>query len=103
MSGRLVGVERSQALAAPVAQVWSLLSGPGAWALRPRTFAFDVASAAARLRVAVSVPLAKPIFVAYEVREEVPGHLVSVTLPGRPADQGEAFRLSVVPEPAGSR
>lgn len=104
MGGRLVVVERSQAFGAPVEHVWPVLSGPEALALRPSSFAFDVAAPpAARLRVVVSVPWAKPIFVAYEVREEVPGQVVSLTLPGRPADGGEAFTLSVVPESAGSR
>ena len=104
MSGRVVVVERSQAFGAPVEQVWPLLGGPEALALRPSSFAFDVAAPqAARLRVVVSVPLARPIFVTYEVREEVPGQVVSLTVPGRPADRGEAFTLSVVPEPAGAR
>jgi uncharacterized protein YndB with AHSA1/START domain len=104
MSGHPVLVERSRVLGVPVEQVWPLLSGPEALALRPNSFAFDVAAPpAARLRVAVAVPLAKPIFVAYEVREEVPGQVVSLTVPGRPADRGEALTLSVVPEPVGSR
>jgi uncharacterized protein YndB with AHSA1/START domain len=104
MSGRLVVVERSQAFGAPAEQVWPVLAGPEALALRPGSFAFDVAAPpAARLRVAVSVPGAKPIVVAYQVCEEVPGQVVSLTLPGRPADGGEAFTLSVVPERAGSR
>lgn len=81
-----------------------MLSGPGALALRPGSFAFDVAAPpSARLRVVLSVPGVKPVFVSYEVREEVPGQVVSLTLPGRPADGGEAFTMSVVPEPAGSR
>jgi hypothetical protein len=104
MSGRDVLVERSQALAAPVERVWPLLSGPGALALRPSSFAFDVAAPhTARLRVVVSVPGMTPIFVAYEVREEVRGQVVSLTLPGRRAGGGEVFTLSVVPERAGSR
>ena len=104
MSGRPVVVERSQAFGAPVEQVWPLLSGPGALALRPGSFAFDVAAPpAARFRVVLSVPLTKPICVVYEIREEVPGQVVSLALPGKPADGAEVFTLSVVPERAGSR
>jgi hypothetical protein len=104
MSGRPVFVERSQAFGAPAGHVWPLLSGPEALALRPGSFAFDVVSPpAARFRVVLSVPLTKPICVVYEVREEVPGQVVSLTLPGKPSDGGEVFRLSVVPERAGSR
>ncbi len=103
MRGRVL-VERSQAFGAPVQQVWPLLSGPGALALRPGSFAFDVtAPPAARLRVVLSVPGITPIFVAYEVREEVPGQVVSLTLPGRQPHGGEVLTLSVVPERAGSR
>ena len=89
---------------APAERVWPLLSGPAALALRPSSFAFDVAGPpAARFRVVLSVPGVTPIFVAYEVREEVPGRVISLTLPGRHADGGEVFTLSVVPERAGSR
>jgi len=71
--------------------------------LRPSSFAFDVAAAPrATLRVVLSAPLTSPICVAYEVREEVPGQVVSLTLPGRPPGGGEAFTLSVAPERAGS-
>lgn len=104
MSGRTVFVERSRAAGAPVEQVWPLLSGPGGLALRPGSFAFDVASPpAARLRVVLSVPLTTPVCVVYQVREVVPGQVVSLTLPGRPPDGGEVFTLSAVPERAGSR
>jgi carbon monoxide dehydrogenase subunit G len=104
MTGHSVLVERSQAVAAPVGQVWPLLSGPEAMALRPGSFAFDVAApSAARLRTVLSVPGARPIFVTYQVIEEVPGQVVSLTLPGKPADGGEVFTLSAVPERTGSR
>jgi hypothetical protein len=104
MSGHPVLVERSQVLGVPVEQVWPLLSGPGALALRPDSFAFDVsAPPAARLRVVLSVPGITPIFVVYEVREEVDGQVVSLSVPGRDSDGGEVFTLSVVPERAGSR
>lgn len=104
MRARSVRVERSQPCGAPVEQVWPLLRGPGALALRPRSFAFDVAAPpAARLRVVLSVPGMTPIFVVYEVREEVHGQTVSLTLPGRQPHGGEVLTLSVVPEPAGSR
>ncbi len=104
MNSRLVLVERSQAVGASAEQVWSLLSGPGAMALRPASFAFDVAAPPApRLRAVLSVPLTKPVCVVYEVREEVPGQVVSLTLPGPGPDGREVFQLSVVPEQAGSR
>ncbi len=104
MSGRTVFAERSQVFAAPAEQVWPLLSGPAALALRPRSFAFDVTGPpGARFRVVLSVPGVSPIFVVYGVGEESPGRVVSLTLPGRPADGGEVFTLSVVPERAGSR
>src|SRR5260370_12450234 len=90
MTGHSVLVERSQAVVAPVGQVWPLLSGPEAMALRPGSFAFDVAApSAARLRMVLSVPGARPIFVVYEVVEEVAGQAVSLTLPGKPPDAGE--------------
>jgi hypothetical protein len=104
MSGHPVLVERSQVLGVPVEQVWPLLSGPEALALRPNSFAFDVAAPpAARLRVVLSVPRIAPIFVVYQVREEVRGQVVSLSLPGRYPDGGEVLTLSVVPERAGSR
>ena len=104
MSGRPVFVERSQAFGAPAGHVWPLLSGPGALALRPGSFAFDgVAPPAARFRVVLSVPVTKPICVVYEVREEAHGRAVSLTLPGRQPHGGEVLTLSVVPERAGSR
>ena len=104
MSGRPVFVELSQTFAVPAEKVWPLLSGPAAMALRPRSFAFDVAAPpTARFRFVVSVPGIAPIFVAYEVRDEVAGQSVSLALPGKPADGAEVFTLSVVPERAGSR
>lgn len=104
MTGHIVLVERSHAVAAPAERVWPLLSGPEGMALRLDSFAFDVAApTAARLRMVLSVPRARPIFVTYEVLEEVPGQVVSLTLPGKPADGGEVFTLSVVPEGTGSR
>ncbi len=104
MGGWPVVVERSQAVGAPVEQVWPLLSGPEAVALRPDSFAFDVAAEpAATIRMVLSVPWAKPIFVAYEVLEDVPGQVVSLTVPGRPTGSEEVLTLSAAPEPAGSR
>ena len=104
MSGRPVRVERSQEVDAPAVQVWSVIRGPEAVALRPASFAFDVAALpASRLRVALSVPLARPIFVAYEVAEQVAGQVVSLTVPGRPVDREEVLTLSAVPERTGSR
>ena len=104
MSGWPVFAERSQAFAAPADRVWPLISGPVALTLRPSSFAFDVAGApAARFRVVLSVPGVTPIFVVYEVREEAPGRVISLTLPGRHADGAEVFTLSVVPQRAGSR
>ena len=104
MRARPVLVERSEAFSAPVEQVWPLVSGPGALALRPRSFGFDVAAPdAARIRVVLSIPVVTPIFVAYEVREQVPGRVVSLTVPGRQPNGGEVLTLSAVPERAGSR
>ena len=102
MNGHVL-VERSQALGVPAERVWPLLRGPEAMALRPSSFAFDVTGPhPARLRMVVSVPGRTPFFVAYEVREEVPGQVVSLSVPGRQAD-AEKLTLSVVPERAGSR
>ena len=99
-----VRVERSQSCGAPAEQVWPLLSGPGAVALRPRSFAFDVAAPpAVGLRVVLSIPGRTPIFTAYEIRQEAHGRAVSLTLPGRQPHGGEVLTLSVVPERAGSR
>lgn len=104
MNGWPVLAGRSQPVDAPAERVWSLLSRPEAVALRPDSFAFDVAAPPApRLRVVLSVPRTAPICVVYEVREEVPGQVVSLTLPGRPPGGGEVFTLSVAPERAGSQ
>ncbi len=103
MSGRTVVVERSEAVSASAEHVWPLLSGPEAMAMRPDSFAFDVAPPSDRLRMVLSVPWAKPIFVTYELLEEVPGQVVSLTVPGRPSDREEVFTLSAVPTGAGSR
>jgi uncharacterized protein YndB with AHSA1/START domain len=100
MSGRIAVVEQSEAVSAPVEHVWPLLSGPAAMALRPDSFAFDVAPT---LRMVLSVPGAKPFFVTYEVLEQVPGQVVSLTVPGRPPGTEEVFTLSVVQAGAGSR
>jgi uncharacterized protein YndB with AHSA1/START domain len=100
MSGRIAVVERSEAVSASVEHVWPLLSGPEAMALRPDSFAFDVAPT---LRMVLSVPWAKPIFVVYEILEEVPGQVVSLTVPGRPSGTEEVLTLSAVPAGTGSR
>jgi uncharacterized protein YndB with AHSA1/START domain len=104
MSSQAVLVEQSQQVAAPAERVWSLLSRPEAMVLRPRSFAFDVGSPpATTLRMVVSVALVSPIWVAYAVREEVPGQVLSLSVPGRSPGEEEVLTLSVVPEGADSR
>ena len=103
MSGWPVLVEQSQACGAPAAHVWPLLTGPAALALRPSSFAFDVEAPAAQLRVVLSVPATRPIFVVYQAREDLAGRVVSLTLPGKPSDGAETLTLSAIPERAGSR
>jgi uncharacterized protein YndB with AHSA1/START domain len=104
MSSHAVLVEQSQPVAAPAERVWSLLSRPEAMALRPKSFAFDVAAPpAATLRMVLSVPSGLPFWVAYEVREEVPRQVLSLAVPGRPPGDEEVLTLSAVPDGANSR
>ena len=80
------------------------MSSRSVLAERTQVFAFDVAArAVTRFRVVLSVPGVTPIFAVCEVGEEVRGRVISLTLPGGPADGGEVCTLSVVPERAGSR
>jgi hypothetical protein len=108
-----VVVERSQVVDALPERVWSLLSSPQAWSLRPARFAFDVtAPAGSRLRIMLGLVRGDPRCVLYEI-SEVPGQAISLhTLPhGRErlslsaASQGHGTRATITtssPIPRGS-
>lgn len=103
MGGSFVRLERSVLAGAPAARVWPVLSGPGAWSLRPDRFAFDVeVPPAARCRVVIGVTGAAPTVTLYEVVEEVPGEVVSLRRQGWPVRESPVLTLSAVPDGDGT-
>src|SRR5215475_1877643 len=91
MSDRILTIERSRVISVPPERLWPLLGGPQAWSLRPGLFAFDVdVPPATSVRVVLGhAPSTAPVCLAYEVVDEVPGQMISVSstgtvpLPGR--------------------
>jgi len=81
VSEPLVTVERSQAIRVPADRLWSLLSGPRAWSMRPSQFAFDVTVPPdTRLRVVLGVNRTGPFVGTFELQDEVPGQAMSMRL-----------------------
>jgi uncharacterized protein YndB with AHSA1/START domain len=100
-----VVVERSQAIDAPPEQVWSLLSSPAAWSLRPYTFAFDTAGPAeTRLRVSLGInSQGRPYCLLHEVRDEVPGQVIRLHMLGILPPSRQVLTLSAAPDGHGAR
>lgn len=99
-----ITVERSQSINASPAQVWSLLSSPAAWSVRPDRFAFDVtAPSDARLRVVLGRVRKRSWCVLYEIRDQVPGEVISVHAPGTVPPGRQVFTLSAAPDGRGTR
>jgi Polyketide cyclase / dehydrase and lipid transport len=99
-----VVVARSQVIDASPERVWSLLSSPEAWSLRPAMFAFDVtAPPGQRLRITLGLGRAGPICMLYEISEEVPGQAISLHTPTMPPLGRQRLSLSAEPQGHGTR
>lgn len=98
MSEPLVTVERSQAIRVPAGRLWTLLSGPQAWSMRPGQFAFDVTVPPdTRLRVVLGVNGTWPFVGTFELQDEVPGQAMSMRL-GAQANPVQVISFSAVPD-----
>lgn len=98
MSEPLVTVERSQAIRAPAGPVWTLVSGPQAWSVRPGQFAFDVTvPPGTRLRVVLGVNARGPFVGTFELQDEVPGQAISMRV-GAQANPVQVISFSAVPD-----
>lgn len=103
MSGSFVRLERSLSIDAPRERVWSLLSSPQAWSLRPDRFAFDVqVPPADRCRVVIGLTGTEPVIAIYEVVEEIPGEVISLRRQGWPTRDSPVLTLSAVPDGEGT-
>lgn len=99
-----VMVARSQVIDASPERVWSLLSSPLAWSLRPAMFAFDVtAPPDGRLRIMLGLGKAGPICVLYEIAEEIPGQAISLHTPATLPPGRQRLSLSAEPHGNGTR
>jgi hypothetical protein len=99
-----VVVARSLVIDASPERVWSLLSSPEAWSLRPAMFAFDVTPPpGSRLRIVLGLGKAGPICVLYEIAEEVPGQAISLHTPATVPPGRERLLLSAAPQGHGTR
>lgn len=99
-----VVVARSLVIDASPERVWSLLSSPEAWSLRPAMFAFDVtAPPGSRLRIMLGLGKPGPICVLYEIAEEAPGQAISLQTPATLPPGRERLVLSAEPQGHGTR
>ena len=99
-----VVVARSLVIDASPERVWSLLSSPEAWSLRPAMFAFDVtAPPGSRLRIMLGLGKAGPICVLYEIAEEAPGQAISLHTHATQPPGREHLLLSAAPQGPGTR
>src|SRR5258708_5559734 len=97
-------VARSLVIDASPERVWSLLSSPEAWSLRPAMFAFDVtAPPGSRLRIMLGLGKAGPICVLYEIAEEAPGQAISLHTHATQPPAREHLLLSAPPQGHGTR
>jgi len=100
-----VQVERLRALNAPPDRVWSLLSSPAAWSLRPLRFAFDVPgplAGAGRLRCVLGTVGQVTNCAVLEAGEETPGQAVCWLRRDRLPTGNQAYTLSVRPGQRGT-
>ena len=99
-----VEVTRKAVVRAAPERAWSLVSDSAAWSLRPGHFAFDVpqVTEAGRLRCWFA-PFGNGLGCSVqEVREEVPGQVMSLRSRGTQPAGRQAFRLSVQPHDRGA-
>ncbi len=99
-----VEVTRKAIVQAAPEHAWSLVSDSAAWSLRPGCFAFDVpqVTEAGRLRCWFA-PFGKGLGCSVqEVREEVPGQVMSLRSRSTQPAGRQAFTLSVQPHDRGA-
>lgn len=99
-----VEVTREAIVQAAPEHAWSLVSDSAAWSLQPGRFAFDVpqVTEAGRLRCWF-VPLGKGLSCSVqEVREEIPGQVMSLRSRSTHPIGRQAFTLSVQPHDRGA-
>lgn len=99
-----VEVTREAVVQAAPEHAWSLVSDSAAWSLRPGHFAFDVpqVTEAGRLRCWF-VPLGKGLICSVqEVREQIPGQVMSLRSRSTQPAGRQAFTLSVQPHDRGA-
>jgi uncharacterized protein YndB with AHSA1/START domain len=97
-------VTRKAVVQAPPELVWSLVSDSAAWSLLPGHFAFDVPqeAEAARLRCSFA-PLGRGLGGSVqEVREEVPGQVMSLSSRSTQPAGRQSFTVSVQPHDRGA-
>ena len=95
----VVVVERSRVIKATPELVWSLLSSPAAWSLRPGRFAFDVTDApTGRLRVSLAATSRRVGGDVFEVTGEEPGCSVSLRAAGVTGPGAVTLTFSVIPD-----
>jgi hypothetical protein len=100
-----VRLERLRALDAAPDRVWSLLSSPAAWSLRPGRFAFDVPEAPAgtgRLRCVLGTIGEVTSCEVLEAGGRTPARAVCWQRRDRPPTRNRAYTLSVRPGPRGA-
>lgn len=98
------GVTRRAVLPIPPERAWSLVSDAAAWSLRPGHFAFDVpeTTPAGRLRCWF-FPFGQGLGCSVqEVREEIPGQVLSLRSRGTEPAGRQAFTLSARPHDRGA-
>lgn len=87
-------------------QVWSLLASPALWSLRPNRYAFDAASAdqTLRFRVVLGIRRSGGLGVdVFEVTDEEPSHLLTLSRVSLPRAVPLAFDLSAEPSKRGTK
>lgn len=94
-----VMIRRTQEVKAPPDQVWSFLSSPAIWSLRPASFAFDAVShdRTERLRVVLGTSRSGDVLAdVFEIRDELPSQSLTMNLVSGPPGGELAFCFSVI-------
>lgn len=102
---KTVAVERAQVIEASLERVWSLLSGPAMWSLRPGlSFAFaipDLPAGEGRLFLSLGATSADVSGAVFEICDEVAGQLIQVRARGMPPAKAASYTLAVAPDGRG--